>query len=519
MNLKQALENELTKEELNLLKTAYDTVGSIAILEIPDELVKKESAIAQAILRTRKNVKTVLKKGGIHAGKFRTQKMIFLAGDDTRETIHKEHGIRLMLDVEKVYFSPRTSTERERITKQVKDGENVLVMFSGCAPLPCTIAKHASPHQVIGVELNPLAHIYGEMNIKLNKLKNVELIKGDVDIVVPNMYPYLIGLKSDDSQKELKQRLKKHPRIMELHLWDTDLFAGRKKLERTIQDLQKKHIEVFMHMPFTYKGDPFDLSQEDISNELEILRVLGEICKQYMIKAIVHPLYCNTDGKYDEARIVRNLKLLKRHFDYFYFENITRCGFNTVDDVLRIAKKVELKNLCIDIAHYYVTYKDTDTMVAAIKKVQKKYNTYFHVSDSDGKTDAMDIGKGKIDFKKILPLINKGVTEVRSKDEMHPIEMLHSYETLEHKQKKFDRILMPLPKSAEDFLDTALKAAKKGTIVHFYDFLREAEFHLAHEKIDKACKKNKMRYKIVNTVKCGSHAPYVFRICVDFKIL
>ena len=29
-------------------------------------------------------------------------------------------------------------------------------------------------------------------------------------------------------------------------------------------------------------------------------------------------------------------------------------------------------------------------------------------------------------------------------------------------KKKFDRILMPLPKSAEEFLDIALSASKKG---------------------------------------------------------
>src|SRR3989344_2283064 len=41
--------------------------------------------------------------------------------------------------------------------------------------------------------------------------------------------------------------------------------------------------------------------------------------------------------------------------------------------------------------------------------------------------------------------------------------------------KKFDRIVMPLPKNAEDFLDSALKVSKKNTIIHFYDFEHENE--------------------------------------------
>ena len=86
--------------------------------------------------------------------------------------------------------------------------------------------------------------------------------------------------------------------------------------------------------------------------------------------------------------------------------------------------------------------------------------------------------------------------------------------------EKFDRILMPLPKSAEDFLDTALMAAKKGAVVHFYDFLHETEIpHRAFYKIEKACKRNNLKCKMLNYVKCGQHAPRVFRICVDFEIL
>src|SRR3990167_8523246 len=42
--------------------------------------------------------------------------------------------------------------------------------------------------------------------------------------------------------------------------------------------------------------------------------------------------------------------------------------------------------------------------------------------------------------------------------------------------KKFDRILMPLPKGAESFLGLTLKYIKKNGTVHFYDFLHEGEF-------------------------------------------
>ena len=85
--------------------------------------------------------------------------------------------------------------------------------------------------------------------------------------------------------------------------------------------------------------------------------------------------------------------------------------------------------------------------------------------------------------------------------------------------KKFDRILMPLPRGAENYLNIALKAAKNNSIIYFYDFLHEDEFKKAEEKIAKACKKAKKKHKILNITKCGQFGPGIYRICVDFKII
>jgi len=266
-NFKELLKKELTKAEQSELKTAFDAIGDIAILEIDDELRHKERFIAQTLLKCQKNIKTVLRKDSAHEGEFRTQKLRWLAGQKKKETMHKESNCRLKLNVEKVYFSPRMSNERLRIVEQVKKGENILVMFSGCAPYPCVLGRNTKAAHITGIEINPLGHEYGLENVKLNKLKNVTLYNGDV----------------------------------------------------------------------------------------------------------------------------RDIKL----------------------------------------------------------------------------------------------------------------------------DKKFDRILMPLPRDAESFLDVALSYAKTGTLIHFYDFLHEDDFDLAKDKVKKACKKAKC--KILRLVKCGQYSPRTFRICVDFR--
>ncbi len=184
-DLREKILQKLTKKELEHLKTSFDHIGTIAILEIDPELQKKEKLIGKALLEMLPSIKTVLKKDGRHEGEFRTQKMKLLAGIDTRETIHRENGISLLLDVEKVYFSPRLSNERKRIMQLVKPGESILVMFSGCAPYPCVLAKNTTAKEIYGVELNPIAHQYAVRNVAVNKLKNVSLYLGDVRVVVP----------------------------------------------------------------------------------------------------------------------------------------------------------------------------------------------------------------------------------------------------------------------------------------------------------------------------------------------
>ncbi len=271
--LKEAVKAKLSKQELAQLKTSFDLVGDIAILEIDKGLEKKKKVIAQTLLKINRRIKTVLRKEGSHEGEFRTQKMEFLAGENKKETTHKENNVLLELDVEKVYFSARLSTERKRIAQLVRPNEEILVMFSGCAPYPCVLAKNTKAKHIVGIEINPDGHYYGLVNLALNHLKNVELLKGDVNFIVPVLF------------------------------------------------------------------------------------------------------------------------------------------------------------------------------------------------------------------------------------------------------RKFDRIIMPLPKNAEDFLDTALHAARRKCIIHFYDFLNEAEFKKAQEKIESACRRNGKKYRILRTVKCGQHAPHVFRLCVDFQIL
>ena len=86
-----------------------------------------------------------------------------------------------------------------------------------------------------------------------------------------------------------------------------------------------------------------------------------------------------------------------------------------------------------------------------------------------------------------------------------------------------DRVVMPLPHSAYDFLDAALFSAKKNCIIHFY-FIPESEekegaVKKAQERIRAACERNNRKFKTVFSRVVKSYAPHVDQVVVDFKLV
>lgn len=183
-SLKQALEGKLSKKEFSHLIRAFDFLGSIAIIEIPQALEKKQKTIAEALLSVNKSIKTVCKITGEHQGKFRIQPVKVLAGKKTFIAEYKESNCRMLVDISKVFFSPRLSRERLRIAKKIKKPETVGVFFAGVGPFALVFAKNSKMKKTIAIELNPDAVKLLKKNISLNKCeKKIQPIKGDVNKV------------------------------------------------------------------------------------------------------------------------------------------------------------------------------------------------------------------------------------------------------------------------------------------------------------------------------------------------
>lgn len=159
---------------------SYDILGNIAILKFERKITQREKKrLALRLMRENKNIKTALEKTDKVKGRLRTMKTRLLAGKNTKEALYKENSCLFKLNVENCYFSPRLSGERLEIAKKCKKKDKVLVLFSGVAPFSIIIAK-LSHAKVTSVEIGKKCNKYARENIKLNKLKNVQLIQGDV---------------------------------------------------------------------------------------------------------------------------------------------------------------------------------------------------------------------------------------------------------------------------------------------------------------------------------------------------
>jgi tRNA (guanine37-N1)-methyltransferase len=200
LTLMQVLENKLPPHLLASLPQALDVVGDIAIVEIPPELKSYGKIIGEAILKTHKNLKTVLAKAGAISGTFRLRGFTFIAGEHKTQTIHREFGCQYHVDVAKAYFSPRLSHEHMRVASLVQPGETVVDLFAGVGPFSVLIGKSKSKVKVYAVDINPEAVGLLKVNVRVNRVGNrvypilgdagqlaATKLKGSADRVIMNL--------------------------------------------------------------------------------------------------------------------------------------------------------------------------------------------------------------------------------------------------------------------------------------------------------------------------------------------
>ena len=186
MNLKQRLQQRFPAIAPTRLPGGYDRVGDIAILSIVPELQPLEEEIGAIVLAGRPDLRVAARRAGEHEGEQRIRPLTVIAGEQRLTTVHRENSVQFHLDLGQVYFSVRSAHERARIAAQVRAGESVAVLCSGAGPLPLIIGRHSRAGEIVGIELNPVAHVYALRNLAANRgVTRIRFLEGDAARVLP----------------------------------------------------------------------------------------------------------------------------------------------------------------------------------------------------------------------------------------------------------------------------------------------------------------------------------------------
>src|SRR3989449_3079599 len=152
----------------SLLPKAFDAIGDIVVVRLPDELREFERAVGEAMMRWNPKVRTVAVDEGVK-GELRVRKVRVVAGERKTRTEHVEFGLRYLVDNERAYFSPRLGSERWRVAQQVRPGEVVVDMFAGVGPFAILIARTRQPKAVHAIDANPDAVELLRENVRRNR--------------------------------------------------------------------------------------------------------------------------------------------------------------------------------------------------------------------------------------------------------------------------------------------------------------------------------------------------------------
>ncbi|QDA32075.1 class I SAM-dependent methyltransferase family protein [Thermococcus indicus] len=189
-NLESVLAGRLSEEELKHLRR-YDIVGDIAIIQVPRELSHRVDDIVWGLRKVHPFIRVVAQKG-FHEGAFRIREYSIIWGEKRLETVHRENGVQIKVDLSKAFFNPRMKGERYRLAQLVQDGERILIPFAGVLPYALVIARYRRV-KITAVELNREAYELGLGNIELNRERlkgEIEFIHGDAFEVLPELPSY-----------------------------------------------------------------------------------------------------------------------------------------------------------------------------------------------------------------------------------------------------------------------------------------------------------------------------------------
>ncbi|XP_006647479.2 tRNA (guanine(37)-N1)-methyltransferase [Oryza brachyantha] len=149
--------------------SSFETIGHVAHLNIPDDLLPYKDVIAKVIYdKNYPRIQTVANKVGSITNEFRVPQFEILAGKSDMVTEVKQYGATFKLDYGLVYWNSRLEHEHIRLVSLFKKGDVICDMFAGIGPFSIPAAQKGCI--VYANDLNPDSVHYLRTNAQINKV-------------------------------------------------------------------------------------------------------------------------------------------------------------------------------------------------------------------------------------------------------------------------------------------------------------------------------------------------------------
>jgi len=161
---------ELAPQCVDKVPRSYYIVGDIALIDLdPSAVAECGEPVARALMELHPRIRAVYAKGST-VGVERVRELIHLGGEARTRTVHREHGISILIDIARAYFNPALGEEHHRLAQRVKHNEVVLDAFTGVGPFALHIARRASAY-VLALDINLEALELLAQSTKMNTLR------------------------------------------------------------------------------------------------------------------------------------------------------------------------------------------------------------------------------------------------------------------------------------------------------------------------------------------------------------
>ncbi len=174
------IEEKIRAMRIKIVPETYKRLGNSIILN-PGKYSKSLGAIYTSILHV-DNV--YVEAGKIHGDK-RTPsiKLLYGNGKDTEIT---ENGIKYIINLQNLMFSPGNLNTRSRMGKLNINGKTVIDMFAGIGYFLLPLLKYSNVKKCYACDINSLSLEYLRKNIVKNKIgSNIDIFSGDCRNVIP----------------------------------------------------------------------------------------------------------------------------------------------------------------------------------------------------------------------------------------------------------------------------------------------------------------------------------------------